>query len=139
MDFTEVVGIHPSYPSEQYKLAIMELIDRYILPRVFGESDRQNQDVIKNGIEFNSGFNELKNLANRHQMNLIIYLHPEQNELKINRYNDQGQEIIKWTKKNKIKLIKGLDYDFNSNDYRDNIHLNELGQRKLATIVKHII
>lgn len=35
MTFEPVVGIHPSYPKENYKLAYWELLERYILPRIF--------------------------------------------------------------------------------------------------------
>jgi hypothetical protein len=34
MDFQKIVDVHPSFPSKQYKSAIYELIDRYIIPRI---------------------------------------------------------------------------------------------------------
>ena len=36
MSHVPVVGIYPNYPDKQYKLAIWEVIDRYLMPRVKG-------------------------------------------------------------------------------------------------------
>lgn len=48
-------------------------------------------------------------------------------------------EIIDWTAKNHITLIKELDYKFTEEDYRDGIHINAKGQRKLADIMEKIM
>ena len=135
MDFMPVVGNHPSYPHKQYSLAWIELIDRYLWPRIFGESNQGN-DIIKNGIEFNNGFDSLLKIANKDSIDFILYLHPEQSEISAKKYTEQGDEIIEWAKKNQVTLIKGLDLGFVLSDYRDNIHLNEAGQRKLAQVLK---
>ena len=81
MDFVPVVGKMSSYPSEQYSLAWIELIDRYLLPRIFGESEA-NQTIIKAGIEFNSGFDSLLKLSK--STNLISNLNRIQARLKSN-------------------------------------------------------
>jgi hypothetical protein len=131
MDFVPVVGKMSSYPSEQYSLAWIELIDRYLLPRIFGESEA-NQTIIKAGIEFNSGFDALLKISKSKKIPFTIYLHPDSEELKQKNYNEQGMEIMNWANENNVKIIKGLDYPFSSENYRDNIHLNESGQRILA-------
>lgn len=41
MTFEPVVGIHPSYPKENYKLAYWELLERYILPRIFKKKSKK--------------------------------------------------------------------------------------------------
>ena len=51
------------------------------------------------------------------------------------KYNEQGQEIIAWYQKNGVKLIKDIDSGFTLDDYRDDIHINSRGQRKLANIM----
>ena len=135
MDFEKVVGKHPSYPDKQFNIAWIELISRYIFPKIFGEKYQGNDNVIKNGVNFNSGFDSLLQISRVHQINFSIYLHAEQSEIKTNKYTDQGEEIIKWAKKNNIQLIRGIDMGFNTTDYRDNIHLNKYGQRKLAQIL----
>ncbi len=143
MDFTTVVGVHKSYPDKQYKLAWLEVIDRYVIPRLF-KSNKSKVDpdqavlsgIQKNGKGFNVGFEQLREIAADNNMPLFIYLHAEQGELINGDYNAQGYEIINWSDKNDIKLIKSLDYDFSQTDYRDGIHLNKHGQRKLAEIIK---
>ncbi len=137
MDFNPVVGVHPSYPNNQYSLAILELFDRYLLPRIFcGNGYQGNENVIKNGLTFNSGFESLLKIASRDGIDFIIYLHPEQSEIEMGKYHLNGVEIIEWAEKHNVILIKGLDNGFLQNDFRDNIHLNEKGQRKLAVVLK---
>lgn len=52
------------------------------------------------------------------------------------KYNEQGQEIIAWYQKNGVKLIKDIDSGFTLDDYRDDIHINARGQRKLASVME---
>lgn len=145
MDFLPVVGVHPSYPDRQYSLAWGELIERYLLPRLFParkegmDPDRQVlAGIRKNGKTFNSGFGELKSMADSVGIPLIVYLHAERSEMQEKAYNDQGNLIIAWAKENGVRLVKELDYPFTVDDYRDGIHLNKNGQRKLATIMESI-
>ena len=75
MNWQTVVGQSVSFPDKQYKLAIWEIIDRYLLPRVVGlfkstssvnpnDPDAAvNAGIQKNGKEFNVGFAQLKKLA----------------------------------------------------------------------------
>lgn len=145
MDFQPTVGVHPSYPDKQYVLACGELIDRYLWPRLFPDK-KENADpdqqvlagIHKKGKEFNPGFAELKTISDSAGISLTIYLHAEQSEMKDGKYNSQGDEIITWAKENGVKLIKELGYHFTKNDYRDAIHLNKNGQRKLATIMENV-
>lgn len=69
--FEPVVGIHPSYPKENYKLAYRELLDRYILPRIFKKKS--------------------KKLDPDQQVNA----NTEIDIKKDGEYNEQGKEIIK--------------------------------------------
>ena len=46
---------------------------------------------------------------------------------------------MEWAETNMVPLIRELDYKFTSDDYRDGIHLNEDGQRKLAEIMVKIL
>lgn len=150
MTFEPVVGIHPSYPKENYKLAYWELLERYILPRIFKKKSKKLDpdqqvnantgiDIKKDGKTFNPGFQQLKEIADSIHIPLIMYLHADAKELKNGEYNEQGKEIIKWAETNHVTLIRELEYKFTSDLYRDGIHLNEKGQGKLAQImVKNI-
>ncbi|PHN94591.1 hypothetical protein CSC80_04385 [Maribacter sp. 6B07] len=144
MDFMPVVGTHPSYPQKQYVLAWWELVDRYLIPRLikyYPTSKNLDPDakvlvgIQKKGATFNPGFDELKKIGDSLQIPLIIYLHAEKSELQKKCYNPQGAKIIQWATENNVPLIKGLDYSFDSSDYRDQIHINNSGQRKLAKIL----
>ena len=82
---------------------------------------------------------ELKIMADKASIPLVVYLHADREELELGRYNEQGGEIIKWSERNKATLVRELDYGFTSQDYRDGIHLSKSGQRKLADIMKEIL
>ena len=144
MDFEPVVGLHSSYPKHQYVLAWWELLDRYILPRLRSYFSKQEnldpdqkvlQTIHKKGLVFNPGFNGLKTISDSLNIPLIIYLHAEKAELLNKKYNNEGKEIIQWANLNGIKIIKELEYNFVDSDYRDNIHINDKGQKKLARII----
>lgn len=135
MDFDQVVGKHSSYPDKQFKIAWVELICRYIGPRMFGERFQGNENVIKNGVNFNTGFDSLLEISRKNKIAFSIYLHPELSELMTRKYTLQGEEIIKWAKNNNVQIIHGINESFSSKDYRDNIHLNKYGQKKLANIL----
>ena len=88
MDFQPVVGIHPSYPDKQYALAWGELLDRYLLPRVFPKKKKEadpDQKVLdgigieKNGKVFNPGFDQLAEIAKQANIPLYVYLQTYRN------------------------------------------------------------
>ena len=49
-------------------------------------------------------------------------------------YNEKGQMILRWANENQIKLIKDITV-LKIENYRDNIHVNESGQRVLADLM----
>ena len=85
---------------------------------------------------FNPGFDELKQMAYRARIPLVVFLHAEKPEMQAGKYNEQGQEIIAWCQKNGVKLVKDIDCGFTLDDYRDDIHINARGQRKLASVME---
>ena len=142
MEFSGVVGKHPSYPKEQYSFALLELCDRYLMPRLEKKWKKSGKEVSREkelGInkkkidsEFNQGFQKLYKLANEHKIPLHIYLHAEINELERRAYNEQGQKILEFAKNNNIPVLKDLEKDLKKEDFRDEIHLSPKGQLKLA-------
>lgn len=148
MDFSPVVGIHPSYPDKQYPCAIAEVFCRYIYPRyiqpLFDKGNKEldpDQKVLagvgihKNGKVFNPGFNQLKAMAGSAKIPFVVYLHADQKENDSKEYNEQGDEIIAWCKKNQVRLVEDLHL-LTKDDYRDGIHINNSGQRKLANVME---
>lgn len=144
MDFAPIVGKSVSYPDRNYSLALVELFDRYVLPRIFKKKVTESPDqkvldgvgIHKSGKIFNKGFAQLKTIADSCNIPYIIYLHADRSECDNQKYNEEGEEIIKWAEANHVKLIKELDYQFSADDYRDGIHMSKSGQRKLAEIMK---
>lgn len=143
MDFQPVVGKHVSYPAKQYSFGWTELFDRYLIPRLRKKNKKEadpDQKVLdgirKDGRIFNPGFNQLKTIADSANIPMFVYLHAERSETNVGKYNEQGQEIITWANDNGVKLIKELDNPLHMDEYRDNIHVNDKGQRKIAETIK---
>lgn len=53
----------------------------------------------------------------------------------VKKYNEQGDEIIAWCKKNQVRLVEDF-HILTKDDYRDGIHISNSGQRKLANVMK---
>tara|TARA_R110002167_G_scaffold84156_12_gene228768 strand:- start:7129 stop:8067 length:939 start_codon:yes stop_codon:yes gene_type:complete len=139
MNFEKVIDVHPSYPSHQYALAIYELWDRYLYPRLKKpeKDDSQPTDYLginkkNDGDQFNDGFKAFIEYSKLHGIPLIVYLHAEQNELEQGVYNEQGQQIITLVQENNVPLVTDLNLRLAVDDFRDNIHLNEKGQKNIA-------
>jgi hypothetical protein len=129
MDFQKMVDVHPSYPSSQYKLALWELIERYLFPRVLNE--KKEQDHIVKGEIFNSGFLSFYTYTQEKGIPFFIYLHPDKKEFLSGKYTPEGNAIVDFCKSNSIPLLEGMKYETESG-FRDMIHMNEQGQKKLA-------
>ena len=149
MTYVPVVGVVPTYPDRQYKLAWTELIDRYLVPRIrmmFGKTEVKldpDEQVVKNSefkntvrqksSSFNNGFVQLLDISQKKNIPMAIYLHAERDEISAGRYNEMGQKIIEWAAEHDVCLIEGLRAGEIENMYHDKIHFNEAGQRFLAT------
>lgn len=150
MSHTPVVGIYPNYPNKEYHSAIIELLDRYLFPKVkqyISQAKTKldpdetvvshivNASVKKKSKQFDPGFAQLKEIADSLNIPFIIYLHAETNEIAKGEYNEMGEEIIKWANTNCIPLINGIQNGETTDMYKDVIHFNEKGQKHLANIL----
>lgn len=144
MDFVPIVGVHQSFPNEQYCCAISEVINRYLIPRLLPKSPKSKKELdpdqkvlkgIDKGKEFNKGWDELKSIADNAGIPMIIILHAEMPELRAKEYNYQGGIIEKWAAENNIRLVKDITY-LREENYRDRIHINSSGQRVIAELMK---
>lgn len=63
----------------------------------------------------------------------------KKSELQSKHYNEQGEEIIQWANVHRLPFIKDMMHGITEQDYRDEIHLNPQGQKKLAAIMKKVI
>jgi len=150
MSFVPVVGVWPNYPDKQYKLAIWELIDRYVIPYVkvktqtkqYADPDAEvekkaaDRQVIQKSPYFVKGFDNLKQIADSMGIPMFVYLHAELGELKRGRYNNVGQQIQHWADSAHVTLMNGIEEGEQEYMYHDAIHFNERGQRHLANVLK---
>lgn len=154
MSHIPVVGIYPNYPDKQYKLAIWEVIDRYLMPRIkvyfrgkqlldpdaqVVEKVKSDEGVANKALNFDPGFDQLLQISKGKHIPFFIYLHPEVGEVMSRKYKEGGLMIMEWAKTHHIKLIDGLNEGVTVDMYRDVIHLNEKGQRNLANSLKKMI
>ena len=154
MSHIPVVGIYPNYPDKQYKLAIWEVIDRYLMPRIkvyfrgkqlldpdaqVVEKVKSDEGVANKALNFDPGFDQLLQISEEKHIPFFIYLHPEVCEVMSRKYKEGGLMIMEWAKTHHVKLIDGLNEGVTVDMYRDVIHLNEKGQRNLANSLKKMI
>ena len=154
MSHIPVVGIYPNYPDKQYKLAIWEVVDRYLLPRIkvyfrgkqlldpdaqVVEKVKSDEGVAKKALNFDPGFDQLLQISEEKHIPFFIYLHPEVGEVMSRKYKKGGLMIMEWAKSHHVKLIDGLNEGVTVDMYLDVIHLNEKGQRNLANSLKKMI
>ena len=136
MTFDKVVGVDGHYPNKQYALALIELADRYVLPRVFGTSEAANLRINENESgSLNEGFMSFLTYSKNQNIPLTIYLHAEAAEVKAGSYNKDGQQIIQFARDNDIPLILDMENGLSLSDFRDYIHINPSGQKRMAEIV----
>ena len=154
MSHIPVVGIYPNYPDKQYKLAIWEVVDRYLMRRIkvyfrgkqlldpdaqVVEKVKSDEGVANKALNFDPGFDQLLQISEEKHIPFFIYLHPEVGEVMSRKYKEGGLMIMEWAKTHHIKLIDGLNEGVTVDMYRDVIHLNEKGQRNLANSLKKMI
>ncbi len=146
MNFEKIVDNHPSFKSKQYSIALYELVNRYLVNKIKSklkkkrtQSDNLGINKKKDNTLFNTGFSSFLDYSKSKNIPVTIYLHADTKELKLESYNEQGQEIIKFANDNNIPIILDLENGLKLSDFRDYIHLNSNGQRKLANTITHYI
>jgi hypothetical protein len=140
MHFQKVVGVHPAWPDKKPLSAITDVTGKYIFPWI-------KQRFYKNYNPYsylaasaksnivNPGWQGFFNYVRENNLSLLVYLHPATDELQAKDYNLKGKEIIKMLQDNEINYMRGIDYEL-PEGFRDNIHLNETGQRKLTKALR---
>lgn len=141
MTFEKIVGVHQSYPDRVYPLALLELWDRYLMPRISNLVNNDNTQadglvINKHGEGFNPGFDSFRDYARQNNIPLVVCLHAETTEIENGSFNEQGKEILSYCTTNNIKVITGLEIGEKVTDFRDNIHINETGQKRWATFLR---
>jgi hypothetical protein len=146
MNFEKIVDNHSSFKSKQYSVAQYELVNRYLVNKIKRKLKKKRIQTDNLGINkkkdnalFNTGFSSFLDYSKSKNIPVTIYLHADTKELKLKSYNEQGQEIIKFANDNDIPIILDLENGLKLSDFRDYIHLNSNGQRKLANTITHYL
>lgn len=144
----KVVGLSPNFPDKQYTFALGELTERYLFTRVkkllstssASSIDKKNEDdPIGRSKQFTTGFQDIYEYCKKNKIEIVVFLHAEKGEFLNNKNNSQGDEIINFCKENNVKLINELGINHKVDVYRDNIHLNNKGQKMIADTIFNYI
>lgn len=131
----KIVGISPDHPDRNVLFAWLKLLEK-VLPKLgvklnSKKTDIHTEQTIAIEKEFNSGFQYFFSTSQKNKIPIMLFLHSELVEIKNNKLNGGGKEIVEFCEKKHISFINGLNYE-TPNMYLDNIHYNEYGQRYLA-------
>ncbi len=137
MTFKPIVDHHHAYPGHKPLLAIQEVIFRYaFIGSWLGKSSKDpgwkaNRGTSNSG-KINPGFAQLFQYTRDHRLPVLFYMHPTGSEIRRKAYDPAGRQLLELISANNIKIVRGLDFYNDQSQYRDDIHLNEKGQRHLA-------
>ncbi|MFN3916270.1 MAG: hypothetical protein ACK4K0_00895 [Flavobacteriales bacterium] len=135
--FRPVVGVHPSWPATPPLTATGDLLVNYVLPKIkswFGYKEFAHLDGFDDSAT-NSGWQNFIDYATENNLPLLVYLHADVNEQRAKKYNQKGLKIISFLEHNQIPVITDLNV-MPIDGYRDNIHLNQKGQRVMAKLLQ---
>ena len=137
INFKKVVDQEKGYESEQYSLALWELVDRYLIPRM-KSSVRGARPIKKDGKTFNTGFRDLNDYCKQKGIPFFIYMNPDSIEMRLKEFNYLGRQIIDFCEKEQIPVIYSFEADVKT-VYRDILHLKEKGHRRMADEIKNVL
>lgn len=142
MQFDKVVGVNPSFPSENPCCAISELVNRYGIPWLeektgisLHKDKIQNNFVISyNTNKINPGWKEFIDYTRLNNIKLSVVLHPTIQEVEMQHYDENGKKIISMLDSANIYCLKEINPSHIplKDCYRDDIHYNNKGQKLLA-------
>jgi hypothetical protein len=142
MVFEKEVGVNAQYPNKQFTFAIEKIIQKgvqFVKLRYFSEtpSKKMAGDLgISKGMKFNVGFEQFRDLSRNKNIPLYIFLHSARSEVTSKVMEPDGKEIISFAKENNIPIFIELNSrQTDVSNYRDFIHYNEKGQKRLASVL----
>lgn len=137
MHFREVVGKEPAWPNQQPLTAIGDVVLNFLWPKLFSRNEYAYLDGFDDS-QVNPGWKQFRELANQHQIPLLVYLHPEAEELKKNEWNENGKNLIQMLEADSVNFISGISIE-KPTSYIDHIHMNSEGHKIMADTIKSSI
>ncbi|MBI3134256.1 MAG: hypothetical protein HYZ14_06220 [Bacteroidetes bacterium] len=135
MHFRKVVGIEPAWPADQPYLALTDLYSGYISPK-FESWFGSKYDYLKgfDDSAINPGWNLFIEYTRQMNKNLLVYHHPDTDEVKNKTYTADGILLQEMLTRSNVPVIDGLGVESES-DFLDNIHVTKNGHLKMATAI----
>jgi len=138
MEFQDVVGEISFYPESKPLLAITDALEwtysRYFEKINWSELNH-TRDYSDNKSDYDSGWLDFIEFANRSNIPLIIYHHPDRSEALNRKWNDKGRKLEDLLLSKGVKPISGLHANMEEADFRDDIHPSASGQAKIAKAI----
>jgi hypothetical protein len=135
MHFQKVVGVNPSWPDKKPFCAISDAGGKYITPWFKQQFLNHNSyDYLNSSVQsdsVNPGWKGFFDYVRENNLSLLVYLHPATDELNRKEFDKRGKQIISMLEENQIQYLSGMEYE-SVDGFRDQIHLNDSGQKVLA-------
>lgn len=141
MTFGKIVGTSNMHPNKNNVFGVSKLFEKGlnyfkgILDRASGMYQIKPKSLNK-GISdlnnLNKGFSDLYNLSNKLNVPLLVYMHPDVEEIINKQYSSKGQSIIDFFKNKNVIILNELSLGIKKEYYKDNIHYNAEGQLFLS-------
>jgi hypothetical protein len=132
MTFGPLVGLHPSYPDRRPRLALTAQLDRLLYRAGLGHRPARERGA------FVDGWRALHDTCSSLGIPFTVLLHPELGELAMGHYDDRGRRILDSLNAWQVPVVELLPL-MDSSLYTDRIHLDNAGQRKLASTLAEVI
>jgi len=142
MEFVNVVGNTPYYPAKKPMLAITDAI-YWSYSRVFKAVDWDSLGKIQGGKPIKNdhamGWDNFVNYTDSLNIPLIVYHHADRSENEKGAYNKMGQELDQFLKDKNVTVVSGLNSGLVDNDYRDGIHPEPSGLKKIEKTIEPVV
>jgi hypothetical protein len=142
MKFKRYVDNVPFYPSKQPALAITDAFS-WIYARTLLNVDWDSLPNLRtkpvSKSDHNMGWDRFYQYHRQHSIPLIVYHHPSRDEIIEGEWSQDGKKLQNFLSEKNIPTISGLNASLTSEDYRDEIHPNKSGQRKMANALIPIL
>lgn len=147
--FAPLVGIHPGFPGRKPLSAVMEGFSRYLLPRIQSrlyarQRDPEQSDPMsvpgdkaRQWVEVRTAVRQLLQDGTNAPASRFLIFHRTQSDWRTGKI-DAGETLFREEAAKESVPLFLLELDPET-DYRDNIHINPTGQRKLATLTHRIV
>ncbi len=137
MHFKNVVGQHPNWPNEAPLCAIDDLWSKWLKYKLGAAIGMEFEELkyLKGVVDTSRspGWQLFKASCAQNDIPLLVYLHPERSELNAKSWSVSGEKLVAWLDSNKVSYVSGLQQGYAPGSYEDNIHLNAIGHRSIAT------